>query len=214
MHKWKKNILASTLVLLMAMPIAAYAETSTTTTEQLQGKQVNEHGFGKVRHATHLGPHRQMYLTLLAEKFSPDSVDEWEAAFAERKKLTTQWKALHAGEEKSDVEKKALKEQFKQLAQDLNKKVESGELTKEQMKQQLIEWRDTNLGDAKKDLIQARNKEELSQKREQFKQLHEEFDTAIEFGDADKIKAVLPKLLEQVKATNLRMAEKLKEKKR
>jgi hypothetical protein len=138
-------------------------------------------------------------------------VDEWKAAFAERQRLLKELRELR--EKQMDPQKKALHDQYKQQKEELQKKVESGALTREQMKQQLKEWRQHHFAGLKRETHRGENKESFKAIREQIKQTHEEFDAAIESGDSGKIKAVLPKLLEQTTMINKHLAKKLEEKK-
>jgi hypothetical protein len=218
MKNWKRNLLASTLVFSLALPMAAQAEEAAkpATPRPGQVKQVLkekwehhqlEHRKDRVRHALTHGAHRQMYLTLLAEKYTPESVDEWEAAFAERKRLVAQWKERHDSEKAPAGEKQAHKEQMKQFVQELKQKVEKGEMTREQMKDQLKQWREKHFPEMNGE------KDGLREALQQFKQIHEEFDAAIEAEDEAAIKAVLPKLLEEVKTINKHLAAKLEQKK-
>jgi hypothetical protein len=124
MNMRKKIILPLVLALALILPMAAYAATEdpnsatgdaamntqeTPGTEQTQKdaqmnhsklhgkkhghhKHFMKHGFG---HGFGKGVHQQMYLSLLAEKYAPDTVDEWEAATAERERLHEELKALH-----------------------------------------------------------------------------------------------------------------------
>jgi hypothetical protein len=78
------------------------------------------------------------------------------------------------------------------------------------MEQQYKEWKEKNRGGQD----QAGENEDRKARMEKFKQTHEEFDAAIASGDAAKIKTVLPKLLEQMKAKNERLSKKLAEKKK
>jgi hypothetical protein len=213
MKQWKKGILATALVMGMALPVGAYAQTAETTNpapvkqlvQEKWEKHQHVHKKAKLRHALSLGTHRQMYLTLLAEKYTPESVDEWQAAFEERERLVAEWKAA-----KEEGKNQELREEFRKMVQELHEQVKSGKLTREQMKQKIKEWRLQHFGD-KDD--EAADREGLREFLEQFKQIHEEFDAAIESGDEAKIKSVLPKLLDEVKAVNAHLAKKLEQKK-
>lgn len=179
MKNWKKHLLATTLVLSMAVPAAVHAENAASHTwksiagaklqdagQHKEGKHFGEHKF---HHGMKYNVHRQMYLTLLAEKYTPESVDQWKAVFAERARLVEELKAL-SGMSKEKEEK-------------------AGN-------------RQTN-----------EKKAEFIAIREKMKQNREEFNGAIASGDAAKIKAVLPKLLEEMQASNKRLADKLEKKK-
>ncbi len=171
MNNWKRNLLASTLVFSLAIPVTAQAEgvhnpahpTSGQVKQTIQHKWENhqlEHKKDRVRHALSLGVHRQMYLTLLAEKYTPKSVDEWKVALDRRERLVAEWKEEH-------------------------------------------EAHFPGSGD----------KDELRDALQQFKQIHEKFREAVESENADAIRAVLPKLLQEVQTVNKLMAAILEQKK-
>jgi hypothetical protein len=216
MKHWKQTLLASALVASLAVPFAVRAEEGTNPGTPIPGqiKQTIQHKgeehqqahkrLHRGRHALFPGAHCKMYLTLLAEKYTPDSVEEWKAAFAERERLAAEWKALKAKEQPSDAERQARREQFAKFAQELKAKVGKGELTKEQMKEKLAQWREAHGGKGKKGMREA---------LQPFKQVHEEFDAAIKSQDAAAIRAVLPKLLDEVKTVNRHLAAKLEQKK-
>ncbi|NGQ96972.1 hypothetical protein G3578_17555 [Brevibacillus sp. SYP-B805] len=215
MKHWKQVLLASALAGALAVPFVVRAEEGTNPGAPIPGqlKQTIQHQWEghqpahkqhRGRHALFLGAHRKMYLTLLAEKYTPGSVAEWKAAFAERERLVAEWKARKATEQPSDAERQARREQFTKLAQELKAKVAKGELTKEQMKEQLAQWREEHGGKDRKGLREA---------LQPFKQVHEEFDAAIKSQDAAAIRAVLPKLLDEVKTVNRHLAAKLEQKK-
>lgn len=212
MKNWKKGILATALVMGMALPAGVYAQTAEAINPAAVKQMVQEkwgkhqiwHKKAKLHHALRLGTHRQMYLTLLAEKYTPESVGEWQAAFAERERLVAEWKATR----KKGGENEKQHEEFRKKVRELHEQVKSGKLTREQMKEKIRELHVQHFGDDG-----AVDKEGLRELLEQFKQTHEEFDAAIESGDEAKIKAVLPKLLEEVKTVNAHLAKKLEQKK-
>jgi hypothetical protein len=209
MKRWKRGILATTLVMGLALPAYAQtADTNQTPVKEGAQQQWKDHQhvpkLGKLRHALKLGTHRQMYLTLLAEKYTPESVGEWQAALEERERLVTEWRAA----KDKDGKQKELREEFKKMVKDLHEQVKSGKITREQMKQKIKEWRAAHMGDKEND---GHGKEGFREFMKGFKPLHEEFDAAIESGDEAKIKAVLPKLLDEVKAVNAYIAKKLEE---
>jgi antitoxin component HigA of HigAB toxin-antitoxin module len=216
MKRWQKSVLATALVMGLAIPAGVHAaETQAQPAAKLtqagqvgvQHERQGEHPKTKWHRGMHLNAHRQMYLTLLAEKYTPDSVDEWKAAFAERERLMTELKAVREQNGKDEQNQK-LREEWKALSEKLHEQVKNGEITREQMKQQLKEWRDKNFGERN-----PKDAEAMRAVMEQFKQTHEAFDAAIQSGDAEKIKEVLPKLLDEVKTVNQHLAKKLEQKK-
>ncbi|MBR8658782.1 hypothetical protein [Brevibacillus sp. NL20B1] len=217
MKRWQKHLLATALVTGLAIPAGVYAADiqARPAATLIPGGEVggdhkhHEHHFEHYKHkwrcGLHLNAHRQMYLTLLAEKYTPDRVDEWKAAFAERERLMTRLKASREQNGK-DADKQTLRAEWKALKEKLHEQVKNGQITREQMKQQLKEWRVKNFGEH-----DAKDAEAMRTVREQFKQTHEAFDAAIQSGDAAKIKEVLPKLLDEVKTVNQHLAKKLEE---
>ncbi len=106
-----------------------------------------------------MGAHMQMYFTLLAEKYTPDDVDEWQAALAEHKELMTELRSL-----KSSVDKKEMKPD-----------------------------------------------DSFRENMSQFRDLHQKFTEAVETGNEEQIKALLPQILEQKQAMNETLKKKLDE---
>ncbi|WP_289136911.1 hypothetical protein [uncultured Brevibacillus sp.] len=175
MKHWKRGIVASALVMGMTIPgvVQAAAPATLPFTEDSVKPSHRDHGdHAKKFHGMHSGAHQKMYMTLLAEKYTPNSVGEWQAAFKERERLMNELEAARSANSDDPKEKK-MDEQGKN---------------------------DDN------DARRAR--------MEQYKQTREEFNAAIESGDAAKIKETLPKMLEQLKSKNERLAQKLKEKKK
>jgi len=200
MKQWKKGMMATALVVGLAIPGGVQAAGDAAAAENTVTHNHGGHEQVKVRYGMHMAAHQRMYMTLLAEKYTPNQVGEWQAVLKEREKLFEQ---LRAARETASNEKS-------QMRARLREQVKSGEITSEQMEQQYKEWKEKNRGGED----QAGEKENREAQREQFKQVHEEFDTAIASGDGTRIKAVLPKLLEQMKAKNERLAKKLAEKKK
>jgi hypothetical protein len=179
MKKWKYGILATALLIGLAVPGGAWAAGTTGNTvagpiESGMRDNHEDHGHGqvKIRHGMHRSVHQKMYMTLLAEKYAPNTVGEWQAVFQERERLMAQWK-----------------EARKATGQDANRQL-------------------------KHEKAKEENDDSRRARMEQFRQTHEAFDAAIESGDAEKIKEVLPKLLEQMKAKNERLVKKLAETKK
>lgn len=201
MKQWKKSMMATALVMGLAIPggVSAADHTSPAEISALHNRGAHD-GHVKKRFGMYMGAHQRMYMTLLAEKYTPGSVNEWQSVLKERERLLEQLRAARetASEEKSQMRAK------------LREQVNKGEITSEQMEQKYKEWKEQRRGEQDP----AGEKEDRQAQMEKFRQTHEEFDAAIESGDAQKIKAVLPKLLEQMKAKNERLAKKLAEKKK
>lgn len=201
MKQWKKGMMATALVMGLAIPGGVQAAGNAVAAENTVAHNHGDHGNGqvKMRYAMHMGAHQRMYMTLLAEKYTPNQVGEWQAVLKEREKLLEQLRAS----------RETVSEEKSQMRAKLREQVKSGAITSEQMEQQYKEWKEQNRGSQD----QAGEREDRKARMEQFKQTHEEFDAAIASGDAAKIKTVLPKLLEQMKAKNERLSKKLAEKK-
>lgn len=200
MKQWKQGMMATALVVGLALPASVQAAGSAIAVEN-STTHASDRGQGhvKMRYGMHMDAHQRMYMTLLAEKYTPGSSGEWQAVLKEREKLLGQ---LRSARETASEEKM-------QMRSKLREQVKSGKITSEQMEQQYREWKEKNRGSQE----QAKDKEDRQALRETFRQVHEEFDAAIASGDAARIKSVLPKLLEQMKAKNERLAKKLAEKK-
>lgn len=181
MKQWKKGMMATALVMSMSFPgvvQGAAADGQSTIPMQVgsvypkHGDHGDHDGHAKMRHGMHSGAHQKMYMTLLAEKYTPNNVSEWQAAFKERERLMGE---LAAARETAGEDRKEMKDS----EQD---KKDDGGARRERM--------------------------------EKYKQTREEFNAAIESGDASKIKESLPKMLEQLKMKNERLAQKLASKKK
>jgi len=140
MKRIRNGLLTSVLLLSMALPATAVAEDlpgvpdGQVTGQPHAGEHHEHHGKQKWKyHGTHL-VHKQMYFTLLAEKYAPETASEWKKVFAERKRLMEEWKNLRAqkghassGQAQDSAEKKAFREKFKQTREAFDKAVEVGD---------------------------------------------------------------------------------------
>lgn len=214
MKLWKKALIP-VVALAVMIPAGAFAEeqsSASTTPDQAQtqdagpnmpGRFMEGKGFHhmKAREWFGDGVNREMYMELLAEKYAPDTLDQWKAAIAERNQLKEQIKALRPSEE----ELQERREEMKAKRTELQEKLKSGEITKEEMKTQLQEWAKSWKGQSEV------NKEDMQAAIEARKQLREQFNQAIESRDADKIKAALSAELDQWVKDNQALAAKLQE---
>ncbi|KZE54071.1 hypothetical protein AV540_07560 [Brevibacillus parabrevis] len=212
MKKWTNSMVVAAIAAGLVLPGLAQAEETTLATTGMTTASRTAHSHGdhervdiKARHGMHGSTHQKMYMLLLAEKYTPDSVAEWQDVFKERERLMNEFASL--GE---DPKWKAKREERRQLVSKLNEQVKKGEITSEQMEQQLKDWREKNMGmpGMKED------REARKARMEKMKMTHEAFEAAIESGDAAKIKQVLPQMLEQMKAKNTAMAQRLEQKKK
>ncbi|EJL40709.1 hypothetical protein BAG01nite_43820 [Brevibacillus agri] len=212
MNKWKNSMVIATIAMGLALPsFAQAAEPGLPDTEMTPASRMahdhGEHGqmHKKMRHGMHGSVHQKMYMLLLAEKYTPDSVAQWQEVFKERERLMSEFAAL-----REDPKWKAKREERRQLVSKLNEQVKKGEITNEQMEQQLAQWKEKNMAmpGAKED------RDARKARMEKMRMTHEAFHAAIESGDAAKIKEVLPQMLEQMKAKNALLAKKLEQRKK
>jgi hypothetical protein len=80
------------------------------------------------------------YLELLAEKYSPATLADWKSVLTEQQNLREQLQSLLKDQGVQDAlqaQKKQLQEQWKTKKDELKQKIESGEITKEQLRDQL-----------------------------------------------------------------------------
>lgn len=212
MKNWKKAIAPATIALALLIPAAAYAAEQTNVIDKPVIKKIFHHGKGPNMRGHHMalaGTHQDMYMQLLAEKYAPDTVAEWTAAQAEREQLLEQLKAKHPQEK--GVREHHIKKEFTAEHKQLMEKFKNGEITEEELKAQLPK-------DMKMKFERADKPEGMKhriaidpQKMEEHRALQQQFTEAIEAKDADQIKAVLPKLLEQLKQENTLLKEKIAE---
>lgn len=101
MRSWKQKWLVPALALAVAAPAAVSAHTAVPTApggaeQAAKAAAVPPHDFGRHHKPRHchlfMGPHREMYFTLLAEKYTPGDLAEWKAALDERERLLRQLK--------------------------------------------------------------------------------------------------------------------------
>jgi hypothetical protein len=108
MKTWKKALVPAAIALTVLAPLSAFAADADSAAANAAGggtplvKQL--HGFKersggqrqdiRKRLAESVGPHHELYMELLAEKYAPDTLDAWKTAFAERKAALDQLKAL------------------------------------------------------------------------------------------------------------------------
>jgi polyhydroxyalkanoate synthesis regulator phasin len=193
----KSKGLLLTLVLTLALPVMAFAQTDegNTTTAHEKRTKITDHVKKKFHHKKdHLmfGVHKQMYMQLLSEKYTPEQTGEWDEAFTEREQLMEQMKELKT------IKKEEMKNAFKEEMEKLREKVENGELTKQEAKH----------------IVKEQLKEKYQEKKQNHEKYHEQnrelmkqFNEAIAAEDAEQIKSTLPQLLEVFKAQNERLKE-------
>jgi hypothetical protein len=101
------------------------------TADQRQNQRQDRRESFRQRLARSVGPHRVMYMELLAEKYAPSELEAWQAAFADRKQVLEelrqqsqgQGRAGSGGQTASQADRearRALYEQFTKAVADQN----------------------------------------------------------------------------------------------
>ncbi|MEB3102593.1 hypothetical protein [Ferviditalea candida] len=221
MKNWKKIWIPATLALMVAIPGAAFAasDANSSTAAQDQGLAQGHHfagKFGKGRgfqgHQTQRGEqgrggmdvNHQEYMLLLAEKYTPDQLNDWKVAFSEQKSIMDQIKTL---KDAKKAEFQQNRQQMQQQMQDLKKKIDSGEITKEQAMEQMKQSRDAGkagLNDSK-----ASMKDQMQADKALHDQFNQAIQTLLDSNNTDAVKTVLPKMLDHLKQQNQKLTEQL-----
>lgn len=231
---WTRLMPAAVLTMALGMPAAAYAADaplaqSTAVTANISAKKHDGHHRQPMASLTAAGAHEAMYLTLLAEKYAPDSANEWKAATAERARLrgeirsireSDNWRKLNEPED--DMRKEAKKEEVKpeegKKSEPMKEEGKKGEGKKESGKQGGKEdngkWQSRSeskkgKGESKSESKGKESPQGKGADSESHRQLHEQFTQAIESGDAARIKSALAELLPAYTQRNQQMAQHL-----
>lgn len=168
----KRKLLAGALVLAVMVPTSAFAANSGTSlglvaqkahTKTMNGEKSKE---------------RQDRLMGIVKQYSPELSGDFQKVYDERKEIMEQFRAKH--------------DELRQKFKDIHTKVEKGEITKEQAKQEM-----EKLGFKKENSTKIKKHFEL---RQELKQAVEEKDTA-------KIKKILPQLLNVMQERNKQLKE-------
>lgn len=209
MKTWKKALVPAALAISVLAPMSAFAaDTGSADANSAAGKmplRTMEHKLNGIhdraadrlhRLAASVGPHHVMYIELLAEKYAPDTLDAWKTAFAERKQALEKLKP-GLKDKAADAKRNA-----KETLGDLRDKLKNGEITREELRQKLQE----RLADRKANLEER--KDDKEPEIEARRALHEQFTKAVDDQNAEEIRAVLPKLLEQYKHDTAKIVQK------
>lgn len=189
MKLWKQGLIALGISAL-ALPVAAFAADSTPPAASINANKA-------IRESAGIGVHKEMYYTLLSEKYTPADTEQWKAAFAERDRLLEELKAL-----KPTLEQKAaIKENRSGELGRLLQERKAGTLDKEALQAKIQELKDGWQG------LKALKTEEWDSALTARKELQKSFTEAVESGDAAAIGAALPKLLAQTQQENAALAE-------
>ncbi|MFC3767615.1 hypothetical protein [Paenibacillus sp. GCM10012303] len=153
------------------------------------------------------------YMELLAEKYAPDTLDSWKAALTEQGTLNQELQTLLQDQGVHDAlqaQRDELKEQMKAKQDELKQKLESGELTKEQLREQMKDGA-MSLGKDIKKIVPGTALEGDPAAAQASRANRQELTDAIKADNADGIRAALAKLLEDVKQSNTQLAAKVAE---
>lgn len=206
---WKKSLIALS-VSALALPAAAFAAAAApaagsppglaqTVRQKAQAAADTARTNAKkaIRESANLSVHKEMYFTLLSEKYTPSDTEQWKAAFAERERLLGELKALKL----SDEEKAAIKETRSAELQKLRQERKDGTLDKEALQARIQELKDSWQG------LKALKTDEWDGTLAGRQELHKAFTDAIASGDSAAISAVLPQLLAQTQKENSALAD-------
>ncbi|RKO65774.1 hypothetical protein [Desulfofundulus salinus] len=236
MNKWKTRIISTALALSLLVPAAAFAGNAVTARKDMPVKK------GFAYHQRFNSEQRQQNEQKLMEmvgKYTPEILEEWKNALAEREQLMGELK------EKAPVQRQRpqISGEVKEKVEAIRKDVENGKLTPEQARE---EFRKLGLGRGEPPQLPAEVKEKVEairkdvengrltpeQAREELlklglgkegprvpgpgssqadeeKQLMNEFRKAVEAGDEARIKELLPQLLKQLQERNKGLSEML-----
>ncbi|TMV45422.1 hypothetical protein FE783_29300 [Paenibacillus mesophilus] len=162
------------------------------------------------------------YLELLAEKYSPDTLADWKAALTEQQSLHEQLQSLMRDQGVQDALKaereqhqkqwkdkqEELKKQWKDKQEELKKKVESGEISKEQIREQMQSGR-LPFGAAMKGGLQKALPKEAAAAMHDAMKHRQALTEAVKADNADAIRAALAPILEDVKKGNEQAAARI-----
>jgi hypothetical protein len=208
LKNWKQKIVPAALAISLLMPMGAYAaegigQVNPPLLKKAEVKAKALHHFG-----LRIGTHREMYFLLLAEKYTPGSLADWKAVLAERERLIEEWKSLKPREQWQE-KKEEFRSNVKEKMAEIKEKVKNGEVTKEQVREQVQQWKE-----GQKEQFKGWKEEKKAQLEPligERKELFQAFTQAIESGDDEAIAAVLPNILKEVQRVNQVLAQKIDE---
>lgn len=223
---WKQTLLPVALALALIVPAAAYAAEQTDpgsgangknrTAQALpmpQGPGKGHNGFGmQFGKATFAGSivNQQKYMELLAEKYAPDTLNNWKAAHTEQNSLQQQMQALmqdQGVQNALQAQREQLQKQWKEKQDELKKKVENGEITKEQLRSQMqagaLPFAAGNGS------IPNALHNEVAQAARNAMQHRQALTEAVKADNADGIRSALASLLDDLKKRNEQAAAQI-----
>lgn len=110
------SALISAAVMIAAHTVHAHVNEAAAAGVNEQAEAMEQHQGKKHRHGHHFaGPHKDAYLLLLAEKFTPNDLEDWQAVIKEHRELKVQWKEKVKQMNEAEREKmmKAMKKHWK-----------------------------------------------------------------------------------------------------
>ncbi|GAB2698813.1 hypothetical protein ACFQWB_00205 [Paenibacillus thermoaerophilus] len=233
---WKLAAVPAMLAIALSVPSAVFAA---EPQDEAGISASAEHPKGHYRRSAmgivSASAHETMYLTLLSEKYSPESAAAWKEAAAERSRLRAEirklkesdgWRKLHDPDD--DLHKEGVKPEEGKFEGKPEEKGKAGEKGKSEGKGKW--WGDKSRSESKgktgeKGKAEGKGKpeekgksegkgslqDERSEARESLRQVHEQFTKAVESGDAAQIKAALADFLPVYKQCNQHIARRLDE---
>lgn len=219
---WITTILA--LMLVASGPVGAFAqgtEAESVPTERLQSESEEEMNrerfyppfpreflqdrYNHRKHQAHMlsrhlqfGVHVKNYYLLSAEKYAPDTLNDWETAFEERERLLKTWNAWL--DENIPEEWAEQRDEWRARLQNLKEQYENGEISAQELREKLLE-----IAEQKRDRLQDIRedvKEDLRDWRERKAAVYEAFTDAVLSEDADAIASALADCLTLIKEEN------------
>lgn len=204
MLNFKKLVLPAVLAASILIPGAAFASPAQNTAKNVTTNTVSQ----KMEHKKH----KNLMVDLnTLEKYVPGSKAQLKQLFAERRELMRQFKELYYSKLGVDI---SFMNDFKKIVEDTHKKVESGEMTKEDAKKYIKEQKKEfnkehaeeikKLKAAKKD-YEEKHKDEITaikQMKKQSVDVTNALNDALKSGDAAKVKEAYNNYLSNMKASN------------
>lgn len=204
MLNFKRLVLPAVLAASILIPGAAFASPAQNTAKNVTTNTVSQ----KMEYKKH----KNLMVDLnTLENYVPGSKAQLKQLFAERRELMRQFKELYYSKLGVDI---SFMNDFKKIVEDTHKKVESGEMTKEDAKKYIKEQKKEfnkehaeeikKLKAAKKD-YEEKHKDEITaikQMKKQSVDVTNALNDALKSGDAAKVKEAYNNYLSNMKASN------------
>lgn len=241
-----KLVLACTLIMALLIPIVGFADGTTEINEPSDKASM----FNKNIERPIVNPDRENVERFLGvvKKYSPETLSDWESLAEERKNIIED---IHNVKEdirelrNQNMEKRKenrrefgekIRENHKNIrdefAQELVEKIKSGEITREEAREQLKNYveNNKNIAEGKRDEFKDRIEEwktekrlkleewktdhqneidRIKAKREEVLGLRDELKASVEADDAEAVKEILSRLYPEIELSNEFLAKKL-----